>query len=94
MFRGQFWTRINHKTLYVRFFPGEGLKWNYSHELIELFVEGIFFGSSRESFSKKNCPKRNIPTDFVKFGPEILYLFLAEKRYSYSADLLDLLRYN
>ena len=33
MFRGQFWTRINHKTLYVRFFPGEGLKWNYSHEL-------------------------------------------------------------
>ena len=28
---------------------------------------------------KKNCPKRTIPSDFVKVGSEILYLFLAEK---------------
>ena len=38
-----------------------------------------FFGSSRGSFSKKNCRKRIIRSDFVKLGSEILYLFLAEK---------------
>ena len=40
---------------------------------------GIFFGSSRGSFSKKNCPKQIFPSDFVKLGPEILDSFLAEK---------------
>ena len=28
---------------------------------------------------KKYCPKRTLPSDFVKLGSEILYLFLAEK---------------
>ena len=39
----------------------------------------ILFGSSRGSFSKKMCPKRTFPSDFVKLGSGILYLFLAEK---------------
>ena len=30
-------------------------------------------------FSKKMCPKRTFPSDFVKLVSEILYLFLAEK---------------
>ena len=37
--------------------------------------DSIFFGS----FSKKICSKRTFPSDFIKFGSEILYLFLAEK---------------
>ena len=36
-------------------------------------------GSSRGSFSKKNCPKRTFPSNFVKLVSKILYLFLAEK---------------
>ena len=32
-----------------------------------------------DHFQKKNCPKRTFPSDFVKFGSEILYLFLEEK---------------
>ena len=42
----------------------------------------IFFENdphARGSFSKKSCPKRTFPSDFVKLGSEILYLFLAEK---------------
>ena len=31
------------------------------------------------NFQKKKCPKRTFPSDFVKLGSEILYLFLAEK---------------
>ena len=38
------------------------------------------FSAHREDHLKKNCPKRTFPSDFVKLVPEILYLFLAEKR--------------
>ena len=40
-------------------------------------LSGILFGSSRGSFSKKNLSKTD-PSDFVKLGSEILYLFLAK----------------
>ena len=33
----------------------------------------------RDDHFQKNCPKRTFPSDFVKLGSEILYLFLAEK---------------
>ena len=42
-------------------------------------LSGIWFGSSRGSFSKKNCPKRTFSSNFVKLVSKILYLFLAEK---------------
>ena len=32
-----------------------------------------------DHFQKKICPKRTIPSDFVKLVSKILYLFLAEK---------------
>ena len=32
-----------------------------------------------DHFQKNICPKRTFPSDFVKLGSEILYLFLAEK---------------
>ena len=42
-------------------------------------LSGIWLSSSRGSFSKKNCPKRTFPSNFVKLVSKILYLFLAEK---------------
>ena len=42
-----------------------------------------------DHFQKKNCPKRTFPSDFVKLGSEILYLFLAEK-WSFVVLLLQL----
>ena len=48
-------------------------------EEIGFLLDGILFGLSRESFSKKNCPKRTFRSDLVKLGSKILYLFLAEK---------------
>ena len=47
----------------------EVFAWLHLFRLIEI----------RGLFSKKNCPKRTFPSDFVKLGPVILYLFLAEK---------------
>ena len=45
-----------------------------------LLLGSIYFCSSRGLFSKKICPKRTFPSDFVKLSSEILkYLFLAEK---------------
>ena len=43
------------------------------------FLNGTFFSARQEDhFQKRICPKQ-FPLDFVKLGPEILYLFLAEK---------------
>ena len=53
------------------------ISWKY--RTFCLGLSGILFGSSRGSFSKRNCPKRTFPSDFVKLGSEILYLYLSEK---------------
>ena len=43
-------------------------------------IKKVFFvRRARGSLFKKICPKRTFPSDFVKLGSEILYLFLAEK---------------
>ena len=46
--------------------------------MCNFLLGGIFFGSSRGSFSKI-CPKRTFLSGFVELGSEILYLFLSEK---------------
>ena len=48
-------------------------------------LNGILFGSSRGSFSKRKLYKTDLQfrSDFVKLGSEIIYLFLAEKTVDY-----------
>ena len=52
-----------------------------------------YFWARRENhFQKEICPKRTFPSDFLKLGSEILYLFLAEKRsfVCFRSDLVKL----
>ena len=38
-----------------------------------------FLACREDHFQQKSCPKRTFPSDVVKLGSEIVYLFLAEK---------------
>ena len=48
-------------------------------KLAHILVDPSASARQEDHFQQINCPKRTFPSDFVKLGPEILNLFLAEK---------------